>query len=40
MFIRAWVKGEILKFASVLFHCGLDMSSLACSLTEVEVELS
>lgn len=36
MFVRAWVKVETGKFASVPFQHGLDMSSLVCSLTEVE----
>lgn len=40
MFSGSRVKGERRRFASVPFHRGLDMSGLACCLSQVEVELS
>lgn len=40
MFIASWVKGEKRKFASGSFHCSLNTSSPACSLSEAELSLT
>lgn len=40
MFIGSRVRGERRTFSPIPFRCGLDMSSLECSFTEVKVELT